>query len=136
MGSTSSQEVFRVSEKRANIGTEYLPGDFNGDGVGELLTTSSIISFSSNEQWPVSLPLGSSRILVDFDGDGKTDLLSLTPTGYILTRFIYNKSTNQYSISNSSTFTSSLLNYTNREKIFSGDFNGDHQTNFLVKKAS
>ncbi|MDW5298920.1 MAG: SpvB/TcaC N-terminal domain-containing protein [Sedimentibacter sp.] len=133
MGSTSSQTLFTAKTGRSSVGSEYLPGDFNGDGIGELLTSSYIISFASSQQWSVSLPTGSQRLLVDYDGDGKTDLLTLTYSGYVLTKFTYDKSTNQYSVYNLSSYSSTLLNYTNRERIFQGDFNGDFQTDFIAK---
>jgi len=139
-----NNKLFHCSETFSDPGdiasinglTEYFTGDFNGDGICEMLligTDSALIhSFKSRQDWKIGKPDVYKCKLVDFDGDGKTDLLSFNINGYILTSFNYNRTTNSYTIPQSATFTSSVFNSLHYDKIFDGDFNGDLKTDFLV----
>lgn len=138
MGNSSNQLVFNNEVAYPTTGfTKFFPGDFNGDGVGEILMIGSgnavIHSFSEDQTWNVSIPQSSYYKFVDFDGDGKTDLLTLINGGYTLTRFIYNSTTHQYSTSQVGTYISSLMNDQINARMFEGDFNGDGNTDFLIK---
>jgi hypothetical protein len=73
-------------------GVVYTPGDFDGDGLTDLVVTTSTGSawwFSNGDgSWNTTaytrpdLPLGVATYTAgDFDGDGKTDLIITTPGG-------------------------------------------------------
>lgn len=124
----------------------FIPGDFNGDGLTEFITilgtTSDVYTptlhsdFVSNAApttitltAPYNTPLSSwlyadTIQVVDFNGDGKQDLLMITENtceiftfnGAVASRLYY-----------SGTF------LTKNHEIYFGDFNGDRKTDILAK---
>ncbi|MEO8820899.1 MAG: FG-GAP-like repeat-containing protein [Ginsengibacter sp.] len=144
----------------ANGGTYFIPGDFDGDGSQDYIlilatNATSVLGysafFSSPKKGIVNQPIELFGVTgnrsnaysvastpyvvpIDFDGDGKQDILVETPTAsYILSlvppsdpaHYIYEAKV-LYS------FTNVLSGY----RVFTGDFNGDGKTDLLVRSSA
>lgn len=104
-------------------------GDFNNDGIIERLTVKDRVVISCGG---LTVPSGSidnidDLRLIDFDGDGRTDLLTLannslgTIWGYDGTQFVLKKN---------------IMFFGKPTNFFAGDFNGDGKTDFLRYSSS
>ncbi|HKJ82088.1 MAG TPA: FG-GAP-like repeat-containing protein, partial [Ignavibacteriaceae bacterium] len=138
MGDVSTQNVFSQEIAISRSGVMYvLPGDFNGDGIGELLlirlNDATLYSIAENQQWSINLTGYYKYKLIDCDGDGKSDLIGLGSNNYRLFTLLYSKTTNQYTTSVIGDYNDSVLNSIADSKMFEGDFNGDGKTDLLVK---
>lgn len=80
--------VFRTASVNASAGSESVSGDFDGDGVGDVLhhtpgSTSATVWYgdggSGVDARPVDLPSTREPLAGDFDGDGRTDLFFYQP---------------------------------------------------------
>ncbi|WP_118976984.1 FG-GAP-like repeat-containing protein [Taibaiella koreensis] len=133
---------------------DIFPGDFNGDGKTDLLTYISSAGWQiaygrGDGQWNLSVLSGPvmnkprvagassyrPMLLGDFDGDGKTDIFDYTPTGASgwgnpqAPRIFYSKGNNTFTTENLN-IDQSHLNYYSYG-YWTGDFNGDGQTDLL-----
>lgn len=137
-----------------NGGSYFIPGDFDGDGAQDYIlilgldatNTGYRAFFSSpkkgiiNQQFQFfgingnpaesySVASATAIIPIDFDGDGKQEILVEKPTeSYILSikpgSYGYN-----YTSSVEYSFTNVISGY----RVFPGDFNGDGKTDLLVR---
>ena len=119
--------------------SKYFTGDFTGNGCSEVLVQGSnktvIHSFDSDQSWTITLP-SNYYIIEDINGDGKTDLINLTGTGYSVYEFNYNQNTNTFSLNQISQETNQYLTSSILQRHFVGDFNNDGYVDFLVKPYS
>lgn len=142
IGNTLSVEVdgnFSISGYQSPVARTYYFGDFNRDGRAEMVTlssdatpygsrTSRLVMFSLATgaklcDVAVSGLWGRAIVGLDADGDGKTDLLTFSDSGY--TVYSYNGNTF------SSVFSGTDLQKGNVLRALPGDFNGDGLADFL-----
>lgn len=126
-----------------SLSTDIQTGDFDGDGVGDILLdlgpnndTYVVYPRHGNNFYPVDLPdlSGSTRhLVVDHNGDGRSDVLYITPEGHASSVWTIDAS--------GGSPTGELLYESNdfpvrEDRIFPGDFNGDGKTDLLNFKSS
>jgi len=131
-------------------GNYIIPGDFDGDGASDFITifrpdgsgtyhcfltcpragiTNAEIASSVNIS-PGTISTANNIQPVDFDGDGKMELMVTNgSTTYIISISPYNSAFVMSTI-----YTSSSIN--SNCQIWPGDFNGDRKTDLLVRNAS
>lgn len=143
-----------------NQGSYYIPGDFDGDGAQDYILilglsntnyykaffsspakniiNQEIVGFGvggnpSDPFYATSVASTPDVIPVDFDGDGKMEILVQKPgASYILSVYpISATSGYSYGASVNYTFTNVLQGY----RVFPGDFNGDGKTDLLVRSS-
>ncbi|MEO1627841.1 MAG: FG-GAP-like repeat-containing protein, partial [Bacteroidota bacterium] len=127
----------------------FYPGDFNGDGI-----TDFILFLSNATGYKAFITLGGTSVknaeisgmgpgiyaatswviaddirVLDFDGDGKMELMKVTSSGCEIVTFNQNGS----SISAQQLYNSSL--YNGNYRMYFGDFNGDQKTDMLVRSS-
>ncbi|GHU73072.1 hypothetical protein FACS189413_17050 [Bacteroidia bacterium] len=117
---------------------DYITGDFNGDGKEEILikSTQKLYNQYGNEIASGGITWGTKyydelpfdRALIDFNGNGKVDLLVMDASGYR----IYELNGSSFSLLTSGTDlkNTSMVSYV----PLVGDFNGDGKTDILVNK--
>ena len=148
----SENLVLRHYEFNSNVDGAITVGDFNGDGVSDLLckpSTSYKISFGSNYKFPTSIFIGyfndpgqhqALSKVVDLNGDGKDDLIGfrsisggLSCTYYINCGYVNNKLVlYQYPILPTSLLSQEELEYHGWYSI--GDIDNDKLPELLVYK--
>jgi len=137
----------------------FYTGDFDGDGITDYILflgngsgAKAFISFPGKNVWnqelivnlfppfsfPPPLPLTLTDLLsatdksyvIDFDGDGKSDILFINTNMSNILTINYNSITNTYS-------TNSLYSGspTSNDSVYVGDFNGDGKTDLLTISA-
>ncbi len=142
MASTNNKLIFNQMDTCIVTGyIKHFSGDFTGDGYSELLiqgTNNTVIhSFQTDQSWTINLP-SNFYLIEDVNGDGKTDLISFSGTGYSVYEFDYNSGNNTFTLNQISQETNqyftSAISSSNR--FLTGDFNGDGNIDFLVKPVS
>ena len=135
---TSLQQTSSISlqEDDENFPIQHYTGDFDGDGRGDLLlyhpkfNTYDIFSFFPTRHTisSGSLPVNGTLYPIDFNGNGKTDLMVLTSNHSNIYEFI--PGGNTFSTLYDGIYPSGS------QKLLMGDFNGDGKTDFLTRNTS
>jgi hypothetical protein len=114
-------------------------GDFNGDGIDEILaigsSSTSIHSFALNETWTIYLPGNNIRI-TDVNGDSKPDLIIFESEGYEVYEFFYDGAADTFSLGLLADESNRHLTSSTFNRIVDGDFNGDGNSDFLVRDST
>lgn len=161
--------------KTSNI---YLEGDFNGDGISEILIKKTIdekkeyiricrtygqygtdcreevkeitnkgfqyfianLEISTSNSDPIKLPIESSSLskdyIIDFNGDGKSDLLIINENKtYAVIGFEQLTADSQTTIEVLSIGELGFPEYEPNKQIVFGDFNGDSKTDIMIPEA-
>jgi RHS repeat-associated protein len=111
-------------------------GDYNGDGISDILVrnpvTGLLIAFWGAASSPFStsstigISWGIKQFFYDFNGDGKTEIMTVDASGYK----IYEWDVSSFIVKLSNTTPTSGM------EIFFGDYNGDGKTDFIYGKAT
>lgn len=147
----SGSLVLRHYEYNNNVKGVVAVGDFNGDGVSDLLCNDNgyKVSFGSNYKFPTSIFIGyyndpgqyqALSVVVDLNGDGRDDLIGfsytsgdLSCTYYINCGYVNNKLVlYHYPILSTSLLSQQELNYHGWFSI--GDIDNDKLPELLVYK--
>ncbi len=130
----------------------YISGDFNGDGISEIIRTEYPGNYKDNgyDQYSTqleiidlkndviysnqTLPIGFNYFVVDVDGDGYDEFVVVRHQRILIHKF------NQISkkLELSQTIVAPDISYTktNKKHVYIGDFNGDGKKDFVVPKAN
>lgn len=115
--------------------SSLFPNDYNGDGISDVLVyhpeTGKVYVSWGNASTPfttrseISITWRNKQFFYDFNGDGKTEIMTIDLSGYT----IYEWEVNAFVLkwSNSSP--------TSNAELFMGDFNGDGKTDMIYGKA-
>lgn len=128
-------------DKLSLADTTFLVGDFDGDGCDEIMSPGDYKMYSF-EKDDITLPqinvwsnaggrlysMGANCVPLDFNGNGKTDILLTTSSHYYI--FEYNSNTASLQQKYYSTL-SSIYSSSGLSNIRFGDFNGDGKTDLL-----
>ena len=135
---TSTQNIITQ-----NYSLDYFPfqvGDFNGDGLSDVLLLAGSGCFIGSPTNPLSTPISlycpynqnqyEKEFFADFNGDGLTDVLVMDQRdgAYTGDYLWLNERTDWRWIKISRT----LTNYNTEDKIVIGDYNGDMMSDFCV----
>ena len=153
----SNNKLFKYCDAGYN---NFYTGDFDGDGKADFIEilgstkndrTGAVLDYKAflvspnggrtkeiknfgvdgSPLYPLTVLKDTSVITMDFDGDGKTDLLVPTATkSYVLTI----SSTGVLTANSSIAYSTTLVK--DGDKIYPGDFNGDGNTDLLVGTGS
>lgn len=137
-----------------NTGNYIFAGDFNGDGIQDILiltgqldgnygadlnvavaTGGPFSKATSTEAFAIPITDWASAPQVhvlDFNGDGKSDLMVVK--GSICEIYTFDKGNNGWPVARRILYTNTLMN--DQAKILLGDFNGDRKTDMLIKTPS
>lgn len=125
--------------------TVGLPGDFDGDKKLELVFEKSSNTYRLSDYNAKNLIYGSkiawgekthttdlpnNKYMLDFNGDGKTDIMVLDQTGYRIYTMVKNGYNNEYQ----ELFKGHYPTY--NTGIYFADFNGDGKTDLISQKVS
>jgi RHS repeat-associated protein len=136
------------SDRISNLGKYLFPGDFNGDGISDLICLLASSSFPNSPSafiWyggssattftqlsaylPTILNSTVGTYVVDFNGDGKSDIMTLNNVGTNTTTSFYDITANSIN-----PIVTSLANIFPKDYLpFFGDFNGDRKTDVLFR---
>ena len=140
---TAAAPDFMIYWKPSLNITEYVSGDFNGDGIGDVagisstgvwwagLGRSDTVGFTNSRMgaWGSAVTFSSIQT-GDFDGDGKTDIAGLGSNGQWMG--MMSKAGGGWE-SKVLGYWSPTLNFT--DAVVSGDFNGDGRTDIAGRTA-
>lgn len=101
-------------------------------------TKSLILNFKDNTFKEVSNlnQLYDSNLVYDFNGDGKSDIISINKYTKAYKVFEYNNLTSQINLLFAGSFTENLqVDYKDKQLVF-GDFNGDGKTDIMIPEAN
>lgn len=118
---------YNSTNKVGNVYKHYF-ADLNNDGIIEQITTKDKTLFSCTGVAQTNIPiitLIEDIRFVDFDGDGKTDILALKEDGY---GSVWELSGSSF-MNRFNTTTPSFFGL--NKNLFQGDFNGDGKTDYL-----
>ncbi|MBQ2435912.1 MAG: VCBS repeat-containing protein [Bacteroidaceae bacterium] len=117
-------------------------GDFDGDGCDEIIPTgvnkmyqynADVVPFTGIATWSNSSSfihsMSKNNAPLDFNGNGKTDLLIFTDAYYYIYEF--DESTSKFKQIGLEVLNSMVENFLSFSKFYFGDFNGDGSTDFL-----
>ena len=121
---------------------KVLAGDFNGDGVHEILNEANTQVLKFNNYSFTSIGGGgitwgtqnhtptfpNNRYLLDFNGDGKSDVIILHRDGFRIYTLQENSNTPTFALLISGSYPNVNTG------VYFGDFNGDGQTDLLTQK--
>lgn len=121
---------------------DFSVGDFDGDGCDEIIPTgvnkmyqynADVVPFTGIATWSNSSSfihsMSKNNAPLDFNGNGKTDLLIFTDAYYYIYEF--DESTSKFKQIGLEVLNSMVENFLSFSKFYFGDFNGDGSTDFL-----
>jgi RHS repeat-associated protein len=134
--------VFQSATQTTDDSYQYYLSDFDNDGLTDILivkngsfygwalninkpSTSPIITLASAKSITIS-SIADIR-MIDFDGDGQTEFLTLDDAGNGNIYKYYNNTFNVVSVNGST----SAMFFGKKQNFFTGDFNGDGKTDYL-----
>ena len=154
---------FNTNNNRCNLAPKnsFLAGDFNGDGKSEYIAVLGVCNnllppfkafiFSSDLEnmsianQPKEITFSTIQMndllnaadvrVVDFDGDGKSELMTLTPGGHTVYSFATNTS-GMISVSQLNDIPNANSVPNSSQPVIIGDFNGDRKTDVLTKNSA
>lgn len=140
-------------------GIFFIPGDFDGDGIqdyisvlrgtnsswyypylvtpGKVIRNTMItgIPIMENDFWPTANGINNKFNAIDFDGDGKQELLIVNgnqASVYKITSSI--NAVNPLYTDYAATLVLNTIEITMYDRLYMGDFNGDRKTDILQRK--
>lgn len=147
-GISASQYSFSISNSSlgGNVARKYLSGDFNGDGLTDVMaivknSTSAYfvdldrrLATHSNLAGLLAESLGDDdkMMVADFNGDGKSDILHFK-NGKV---YVYGINDSNQLIQLCSVTTDSAIVVNSTRVIMIGDYNGDGKVDFIVPQAA
>ncbi|MBQ3239017.1 MAG: VCBS repeat-containing protein [Bacteroidaceae bacterium] len=121
---------------------DFSVGDFDGDGCDEIIPTgvnkmyqynADVVPFTGIATWSNSssfiYSMSKNNAPLDFNGNGKTDLLIFTDVYYYIYEF--DESTSKFKQIGLGVLNSMVEKFLSFSKFYFGDFNGDGSTDFL-----
>lgn len=150
--SSKSFNLRNYQDGNNQIRDYFISGDFNGDGVSDIIRTEYPGNYVDNSYDPYStqleiidlkndvvynnqtLPIGFAYYVVDTDGDGYDEFVVLRHQRILIHKF--NQSSNKLELSQ--TVIAPNISYTSSDKrpVFMGDFNGDGKLDFVTPNAN
>lgn len=141
------------------IKASFLEGDYDGDGLTEMIHVRPIVKRTTHpnfsfiktykadeyksffydlknnlvtERAGLNVLGGKANFTADFNGDGRTDILSVNKETSAYTVYQYNMQLGQLEVLFTGTFSENIMSGNNIKQIVFGDFNGDGKMDIMI----